>query len=159
MKIYEDISRTDLVAEIRRITEEVLIPLAEAKGHDYAGQADETDALANVGQDLGWPGAFFRGRDKDQRLRTFLTQRELKVEDDSVENCFVDRLLYAYFAYILWMRRNCDTFIEFEELDDFEIVWETPRGADHKVDWTNCKATGITDKAEYDRVFKKMGKK
>jgi hypothetical protein len=121
MNIYDDLNHAELIAEIRRITEEVLIPLADAKGHDYAGQAAETDALANVGQDLGWPGAFFRGRDKDQRLRTFMTQRELKVTDDSVENCFVDRLLYAYFAYIMWLRRNCDTFIEFVPIEELTM--------------------------------------
>jgi hypothetical protein len=118
MKIYAEVNTEELVAEIRRITEEVIIPMAEEKGHDYTGQEGQTDALANVGETLGWAGAFFRGRDKDRRLMTHLTKRTLKVKDDSVENCFVDRLLYCYLAYIMWMRRNADVFIDFEKLPE-----------------------------------------
>jgi hypothetical protein len=116
VKIYEPVNTEELVAEIRRITEEVIIPLAENKGHDYTGQEGNVDALANVGETLGWAGAFFRGRDKDRRLMTHLTKRTLKVQDDSVENCFVDRLLYCYLAYIMWMRRDADVFIDFDPL-------------------------------------------
>ena len=122
MKIYEELDTDELVAEIRRITEEVIIPMAETKGHDYTGQEGQTDALANVGETLGWAGAFFRGRDKDRRLMTQLTKRTLKVKDDSVENCLVDRTLYCFLAYIMWLRRNSDVYIDFEKLDTVSVT-------------------------------------
>ena len=134
MKIYKELNSRELVEEIRRITEEVIIPLAEDKGHDYTGQELQTDALANVGETVGWAGAFFRGRDKDRRLMTHLTKRTLRVKDESVENCLVDRLLYCFLAYILWQRRTHDVFIDippvgfgedpYEDKDTIEKIWE-----------------------------------
>ena len=118
---YEPITFEELQVEMRRILEEELIPLASAKGHDYTA-ADKVDTLANVGQDLGWAGAFFRGRDKDARKVTALTQGNLMVSDDSMENNFRDRLNYAFYEYILWMRRTCDIKVTFVPLstDDAE---------------------------------------
>lgn len=104
---YIPITSEELYAEMRRILEEELIPLATTKGHDYTS-ANKVDTLANVGADLGWAGALFRGRDKDARKITALKQGELMVDDDSMRNNFVDRLNYAYYEYILWERRTHD---------------------------------------------------
>lgn len=172
MKIYDEVNTEQLVEEIRRITEEVIIPLAENKGHDYTGQEGNVDALANVGETLGWAGAFFRGRDKDRRLMTHLTKRTLKVKDDSVENCFVDRLLYCYLAYIMWLRRNADVFIDFDKIPETSVDIVAPSWVCPNCDyagvsapahgcpgcgWCSCKslgrAFGITDKAEFDKVL------
>lgn len=112
---YEGITAEELHVEMRRILEEELIPLASAKGHDYTA-ADKVDTLANVGADLGWVGAFFRGRDKDARKVTAITQGTLVVADDSMENNFRDRLNYAFYEYILWMRRTCDIKVEYVPL-------------------------------------------
>ncbi len=112
---YEPLTAEELHVEMRRILEEELIPLASDKGHDYTA-ADEVDTLANVGADLGWVGAFFRGRDKDARKVTAITQGKLVVTDDSMENNFKDRLNYAFYEYILWLRRTCDIKVTYVPL-------------------------------------------
>lgn len=117
IKPYVGITAEELHVEMRRILDEELIPLASAKGHDYTA-ADKVDTLANVGQDLGWAGAFFRGRDKDARKVTALTQGKLMVADDSMRNNFLDRLNYAFYEYILWERRTCDIKITYMPLPD-----------------------------------------
>lgn len=112
---YKPITAEELHVEMRRILDEELIPLASAKGHDYTA-ADKVDTLANVGADLGWAGAFFRGRDKDARKVTALTQGSLRVADDSMRNNFVDRLNYAFYEYIMWERRTHDIKITYVPL-------------------------------------------
>lgn len=104
---YEPITAEELHVEMRRILDDELIPLAAAKGHDYTA-ANKVDTLANVGADLGWAGALFRGRDKDERKITALKQGKLMVDDDSMRNNFLDRLNYAFYEYILWERRTHD---------------------------------------------------
>lgn len=116
-QLYKGITSEELHVEMRRILEEKLIPLTLAKGHDYTA-ADKVDTLSNVGAELGWAGAFVRGRDKDARKVTALTHGTLAVADDSMENNFVDRLNYAFFEYILWLRRTCDIKITYVPLPD-----------------------------------------
>ena len=112
---YVPITAEELPAEMRRILEEELIPLASAKGHDYTA-AGKVDTLANVGADLGWVGALVRGRDKDERKITAVTQGKLVVADDSMQNNFLDRLNYAFYEYILWLRRTHDIHVTFVPL-------------------------------------------
>lgn len=119
-KPYDPITREELFEQMRDILENKLIPIAKAKGSDYTGSEGEFDCLANVGEELGWAGAFFRGRDKDRRLRTYLEGRAFEVSDESVEDAFIDRLNYCFYAYILWKRRRKDVFIVFNDRGDDE---------------------------------------
>ena len=117
MKLYVPMSAAELQVDIDRYVHEVLLPIAAAKGHDYTGADHSTDTLANVADGLGWAGAFFRGLDKDRRKLTYLTQRELRVTDESMENAFDDRVLYAIYESILFNRRTVDVFVDYVPIE------------------------------------------
>lgn len=114
-RLYVPVSREELPDLMRKILEEDLIPLAMAKGHDYAGPETD-DTLANVGESLGWAGAFLRLRDKVRRLSTALVTA-LAVRDESVEDAMRDLLNYAFYQLILYRRRCCDVRVQLTPVD------------------------------------------
>lgn len=85
--------RSELILKI--VTKE-LIPLMVQKGHDYSGK----DVLSNF-QDFGWKGSVVRLGDKYHRLKNFVLQGELWVENETVEDTLKDLLNYAFITLIL----------------------------------------------------------
>jgi hypothetical protein len=83
--------------EIFKILAEELIPLMASKGHDYSGE----DVLSNF-QDFGWKGALVRLGDKYHRLKNFVKQGDLWVEDEKVEDTIKDLINYGFITLILY---------------------------------------------------------
>ena len=67
------------------------------KGHDYSGTKDTLDNL----RDFGLFGVVMRIGDKYKRLKHFCLQKELAVEDESIEDTIKDLVNYGLFALIL----------------------------------------------------------
>ena len=66
--------------------------LLQAKGHDYAGDAD---CLGNLRR-FGLYGIIVRLSDKFSRLEQFAKSGELKVRDESVKDTLMDIANYCY---------------------------------------------------------------
>lgn len=114
--LYDPVTFEEMATRMREILEEN-IEIGRKKNHDYAAFAVMTtgDALANVGDGLGWVGAHVRCGDKMERLKTAYAMGELK--NESIEDAFRDLLNYAFYMYILWERRNYDISVEYTEID------------------------------------------
>jgi hypothetical protein len=94
-----------MLPEQKEILEEFLQKMRDLlikKGHDYSG---EEDTLKNfrVNEDIGIPtelSIFTRLSDKYMRLKNFFKQKELKVEDEKIEDTLVDLANYAALLYL-----------------------------------------------------------
>lgn len=82
---------------IREIFENELMPLLQAKGHDYAGEGDSFGNLA----DFGWKGIVVRISDKYHRLKNFCLSGALSIKDESIEDTFKDMINYGLLALVL----------------------------------------------------------
>lgn len=82
---------------IRDILDNELIPLLQAKGHDYAENAD---CLSNF-KDYGSHGVAVRLGDKYHRLKNFIKKGDLKVKDESIEDTVKDLINYSFFYLIM----------------------------------------------------------
>lgn len=77
--------------------------LHSRKNHDYAGESDPLKNLRSSDR-LGLPpftGVMVRLQDKWSRLESFMTQGELLVKDESVEDTLMDNAVYSLLAIIL----------------------------------------------------------
>lgn len=91
---------SERAALMEEILNSELLPVQQAKGHDYAG---EDDCMSNL-KDFGWQGVVVRMGDKYHRLKNFVLQEELKVSDETIEDTLKDLLNYTFFALILKRR-------------------------------------------------------
>lgn len=82
---------------IRDIFENELMPLLQAKGHDYAGDGDSFGNLA----DFGWKGIVVRISDKYHRLKNFCKSETLSVSDETIEDTLKDMINYGLLAIVL----------------------------------------------------------
>lgn len=113
--LYDPIGTEELADRMLEILNEQ-VKVMRSKNHDYASFDLKTtgDALANVGNGLGWVGAAVRANDKMQRIKTAFTTGSLN--NESLEDAFRDLINYAIYALILWERRNYDIVVNFEDL-------------------------------------------
>ena len=93
-------SREQLEKDISDIVDETL-SLRISKGHDYAGASD--DCLDNY-RDGGSEYVVFRLGEKYHRLRNYVKQKKLLVEDESIDDTINDIINLAF--YIKIMRRQ-----------------------------------------------------
>lgn len=82
---------------IFRLVRDELIPILRRKGHDYSGD----DVHSNF-RDFGWEGVIVRIGDKYHRLKTFILQRVLQVEDETIEDTLKDLINYGFIALLLY---------------------------------------------------------
>lgn len=74
------------------------LELLMKKGHDYS---TDNDCLANL-REWGFKGVVIRIADKYSRLKSFVKQGELKVNDEGVLDTLIDMSNYCYLARILY---------------------------------------------------------
>lgn len=90
-------TQQEKIQKMRAIFDKCL-EIAEAKGHDYAG---DDNALSNF-TDFGWRGVVVRISDKYHRLKNFVRQGVLKVKDEGVRDTFLDLINYAALAILVY---------------------------------------------------------
>jgi len=78
------------------------------KNHDYAGTED---CLANLKECEGmgiepWVGVALRIGDKWSRLKSFVRQGSLKVQDEKIEDTLIDMANYAVLCLILYREKD-----------------------------------------------------
>lgn len=93
---YAVLRRNDIVPGIQELLDGCL-ELAEAKGHDYAG---DDDACSNL-RDFGWQGVVVRLSDKAHRLKNFVRQGTLRVKDEAITDTLRDIVNYSALACIV----------------------------------------------------------
>ena len=90
----------ELSADLRAILEKELLPLVEAKGHDYSGTHDTFDNF----REFGSRGILVRINDKVKRLKNILESGKQEVMDESIEDTLHDLINYS--NYMLILRRQ-----------------------------------------------------
>ena len=82
---------------------EQMAELHSRKNHDYAGESDPLKNLRSS-ERLGlepFTGVMVRLQDKWSRLESFMTQGELLVKNESVEDTLMDNAVYSLLGIIL----------------------------------------------------------
>lgn len=92
----EDYNRHSMPGRIKAVFTQCLV-LADAKGHDYAGN---DDACSNL-RDFGWQGVVVRLSDKAHRLKNFIKQGVLQVKDEAITDTLRDIVNYAALTCIV----------------------------------------------------------
>lgn len=83
---------------MRAIMDEEIIPLTEAKAHDYSGNEDTFSNL----RDFGWNGVVVRIGDKYHRLKNFTKQQKCMVANETVEDTLIDLINYGMIALMMF---------------------------------------------------------